>query len=441
VLALDREMSPPLSPSSGGLRGGGSSSVIGGGDANRVTAEKLAQVQEIMRQRLHSLQDEQHRQWQRVQEALRENMGLQREAAEQQVQRSIEAALDAQVRPLMGELASARREFEAQSARANATADDLAALRHMVEYLQAQREQHHGQLNDHTAEIERLKLAHQECARRHSDTEQGLRAVYEALAKMRAEHDGLAKRMADVLRTIGQHGTDIDDLRRRHEDCARARAETAQQQRALNDVVSQLKAELEGLSRRVADVPGLIRNVRDEVVRIAERAARDICERMRPEPVPVPSPAPKTMILPEVSEEAYAVLRNSEGEQYELPGLQNVVGRSAACNAVITHSQAISNRHASVDFDNDGRVSVRDLNSRNGTFLNDRRCPQDAGIVIHSGDSIRLGVDGPSYTFEFGPAYYARWPAEPVRVVDRSTGRERGVTPPPASRNPRRSGR
>lgn len=43
--------------------------------------------------------------------------------------------------------------------------------------------------------------------------------------------------------------------------------------------------------------------------------------------------------MPDVSETAYAVLRGPEGELHELPGLENVIGRSTACDTCIPGSQ------------------------------------------------------------------------------------------------------
>eukprot|EP00927_Polykrikos_kofoidii_P046222 TRINITY_DN4043_c0_g2_i2.p1 TRINITY_DN4043_c0_g2~~TRINITY_DN4043_c0_g2_i2.p1 ORF type:complete len:505 (-),score=64.68 TRINITY_DN4043_c0_g2_i2:19-1332(-) len=351
---------PSYEPS---LMGGGRSSgtatpLIGSqcGDPNRITAEKVAQVQDIMRQRLQSLQDEQHRQWQRIQEQLQSHLALAREAAEDAMKKQMETALDAQLKPLLGDLAAARRDCEAQSHRVGSMVEDIDSLRRNVVQLQGQGEDHTNQLQKHTIEIERLWAAHQECARFRQEMQRDMVGVQESMAKVRAEQDGLSKRVADVVRTVGQQSSDIDFLKR------------AQRQPS-------------------------------------------------PAPAPAPAPPPPPVIMPEVSEEAYAVLKNSDGEQYELPALKNVVGRSPACSAVITHSQAISNKHASLDFDSTGQVSVRDLGSRNGTFLNEKRVPQEAGIVIESGDAIQLGVDGPSYVFEFGPAYYARWPSNAVRVT------------------------
>ncbi|CAE7222998.1 unnamed protein product, partial [Symbiodinium microadriaticum] len=88
---------------------------------------------------------------------------------------------------------------------------------------------------------------------------------------------------------------------------------------------------------------------------------------------PPPSPPPVPEPMPDVSENAFAVLRGPDGDLYELPGLDNVIGRSAACDTCIPGSQAISNKHMGISFSSDGTASIKDLGSRNGTFLNDHR--------------------------------------------------------------------
>ncbi|CAJ1352346.1 unnamed protein product, partial [Effrenium voratum] len=140
----------------------------------------------------------------------------------------------------------------------------------------------------------------------------------------------------------------------------------------------------------------------------------DGVQRARPATPPPSAPVPPEP-MPDVSENAYAVLRGAEGELFELPSLENVIGRSAACDTCIPGSQAVSNRHMQVGFASDGTASIRDLGSRNGTFLNDHRVTATA-LVMKSGDAVQLGVDGPSYVFTWGPAYYARWPREMQRA-------------------------
>eukprot|EP00928_Gymnodinium_smaydae_P090158 TRINITY_DN739_c1_g1_i1.p1 TRINITY_DN739_c1_g1~~TRINITY_DN739_c1_g1_i1.p1 ORF type:complete len:542 (-),score=126.79 TRINITY_DN739_c1_g1_i1:264-1889(-) len=425
----------PLLPTGAGLGGGG-------GDLNQATADKLAKVQDIMAQRLRALQEEQHKQWQRVQDSLRDGAAAAREAAMDAVRRHCEDALDAQLRPLMGDLANARREMEAQAAESRGQAEEIAAVRRASERLAALAEERDRQISALEAEIERSSASHRECAAFRAEAQRGLREAMETAASVRREQDALAQRVADVQRVLQQHDADIERLKRAHEDCARFRAECASERQAVQDALAKLQVNLEALARRVEDFPEKLRKLRDEMARIADRAARDAVAGMRP-PEPAPAPAPvRTLVMPDVSEEAYAVLRNADGQCHELPGLKNVVGRAPACSAVIPYSQAISNRHASVDFDIEGRVSIRDLGSRNGTFLNERRVPEDAGLMLQSGDSVQLGVDGPCYSFEFGPAYYARWPAEPVRIGQRELAGDRRNSaspsvPRPGGRRPR----
>jgi len=309
---------PPLLPCTthasdfGGGHGGGGwhnpvvGSQLDGNHGTAGTAAKLAQVQDLMGQRVRAVEAEQQRQWQRIQMALDEQAKASREAAEKALHRQLEDAFNSQMKPLLDDLAKARRDCEAQTNRADSMSEELVSIRRALENFTAEQETQNRQLAVHTSEIERLK--------------------------------------------------------RGHEECARFRAEAQRQ------------------------------------------------------PVVTQPPPPPVISMPDVSPEAFAVLRNADGEKHELPRLQNTVGRAQTCDAVISYSQAISHRHASFDFDNNGRVSVRDLASRNGTLLNERRLPENAGVVVHSGDAIQFGIDGPTYTFEFGPAYYARWPREPVLV-------------------------
>jgi len=469
--STDMPLPPSSSMSSASTPGPSHSGtpLLGIGDPNRVTAEKVAQVQDLMRQRLQSLQDEQQRQWHRIQSALQDQLGNARDAAEQAVQRQLASALQDHLSHVVGDLAAARRECAAQAQRAETVAQELAAIRRSTELLEAEGSDQRSRIFENEAEIDRLKAAHQECHRFRvemqreqiaaKDSLTGLRSEQErqerqiveilkeldrlkaayqecsrfrasiqeehsafkdSLHKLRSEQEGFMRLLADVSRKIAEHTSEIEHLKAAHQDCARFRAEMHQDKRVMNENLAQLRIDFDALCARIADIPAKLRSLREEMQRFAEKAARDAFENARPAPE---APMPQPSVLP-VSDDAFAVLRKGDEELYELPSLQNVVGRSPACNACIPFSQAISNRHMSVDFDSEGKVSIRDLGSRNGTFLNDRRVPQDAGLVLQSGDAIQLGVDGPSYVFEYGPAYYARWPREPERISDRrsSTG-------------------
>merc|ERR1712129_368382 len=166
--------------------------------------------------------------------------------------------------------------------------------------------------------------------------------------------------------------------------------------------------------------PGQLLKLREDMPRFAESAARAVLKGVKPpQPAVVgqqPPPKPMPRCAPDISQNAFAALRNGDGEVFELPDLRNAVGRSPQCNACVSGSQQISNKHASINFNSEGQVSIQDLSSRNGTFLQDKRVPVENGVIVESGDAIRLGADGPTYIFEYGPAFYARWPREPQRV-------------------------
>lgn len=326
------------------------------------TADQVAQVQDMMRQRIKHVEDQQLRQMSQIQKLVDDRMASMREAAEQAMQRQVGALVEgqaAELRSAMEHVAALQRESSAQTSRMHGVAEEVSSLRREMAQLDADRSSQQTTLADHTAKIETLM--------------------------------------------------------RDHEDCRRFRLDVQREQREQDEAIAQLRAEQGVLKQRLDEVPGQLQRLKDEMQRIAERVAHDVMGRMRPEPAPSPPLPALPPAMPDVSEEAYAVLRH-EDELYELPALKNAVGRSPACEVRITCSQAISNKHMTVDFDRDGRVHVRDLGSRNGTFLNDRRVPEDAGLVLDSGDAIQMGVDGPSYVFEFGPAYYARWPREPERI-------------------------
>jgi len=386
-----------------------------GGDWS--TADKVSQIQDLMRQRIKHLEDEQHRMWAKVQGYLAEQSAAASRSAEEALKRQLDAASAAhaeELRRAMEQVNAAQRECAEQAHRSQAFSGDLHSLRMAVEQLQVESGQHRSQLDVHTAEIERLKHAHEECARFRAEMQRMQREVNDELAKLRAEQREEARHSREHLE---RHSHEIDRLRAERQDDARAVADLAHQQRAVNESVGQVRADLQDLAGKVAGIPGQLKKLRDEMPRIAARAARDALEGLRP-PEPVQPTLQPPACSPEVSEEAYAVLRDGS-ELHELPDLRNLVGRGPTCNVCINGSQQISNKHASVDFNTEGRVFIKDLGSRNGTFLNDHRVPHDAGLVLQSGDAVRLGADGPTYVFEYGPAYYARWPREPEKVQDR----------------------
>jgi pSer/pThr/pTyr-binding forkhead associated (FHA) protein len=88
-----------------------------------------------------------------------------------------------------------------------------------------------------------------------------------------------------------------------------------------------------------------------------------------------------------------AVLRHQRtGQEYRVKGYTLVLGRDAEAAQVLIRSDEekhVSGRHAEIQFRSDHRVVIRDLESRNGTWVNDRRI--GAEFPLAEGDRIVLG--------------------------------------------------
>ena len=75
------------------------------------------------------------------------------------------------------------------------------------------------------------------------------------------------------------------------------------------------------------------------------------------------------------------------GQEFEIPTSGLVVGREGH---VRVPDEFLSRRHFEVGPDPDGTVRVRDLGSRNGTYLNTLPAQN---TKVQSGDEIRAGVN------------------------------------------------
>ena len=76
----------------------------------------------------------------------------------------------------------------------------------------------------------------------------------------------------------------------------------------------------------------------------------------------------------------------SIGRKFDLEGPEIFIGREAS-NHVMLDVDSVSRRHARIDLDN-GRRILRDLNSTNGTYVNDQPIETRA---LASGDLVRVG--------------------------------------------------
>ena len=75
------------------------------------------------------------------------------------------------------------------------------------------------------------------------------------------------------------------------------------------------------------------------------------------------------------------------GKEIKLPTPQCLVGRSEECH-LRPQTDAISRRHCLI-MTTENEVVVRDLKSRNGTFVNGEKVSEEA--VLLSGDQLRIG--------------------------------------------------
>jgi hypothetical protein len=379
------------------------------------TADKVSQVQELMRQRIQALHEEQNRMWQRVQAALGEQ------------QKDAEAAASRLEAALAGVLADARQQCDGLVKRATeGVAEQVSQMQSVVQSLRTCADDHGATLADHEARIRRLEEAQEEWARDRAEIKGEQGALAEAVSHVQTQMQDVSRQAKDMEKIKEE----MEHIAAAQTECARHLADLQREHHTVSEAFERLRDAHGDMVQKMAEFPRLLQKLQrleEEMPRLAARAAREALEGARPaEPAPTPAPPPPT----QVSAAAYAVLKN-ENELFEMHGINNIVGRAATCDACIPGSQAISNRHAGIDFDSEGRTSLRDLGSRNGTFLNDRRVPQDdRGFIMESGDAVKLGIDGPVFVFEYGPAHYARWPqnlqrasaSRPVTGGNRDTG-------------------
>ena len=81
------------------------------------------------------------------------------------------------------------------------------------------------------------------------------------------------------------------------------------------------------------------------------------------------------------------LLGSSAGKEIPVPVSRFLIGRGDDCH-MRPKSDAISRNHCAILISGDS-VILRDLNSRNGTFVNDERIQGDR--ELKAGDKIRIG--------------------------------------------------
>ena len=74
----------------------------------------------------------------------------------------------------------------------------------------------------------------------------------------------------------------------------------------------------------------------------------------------------------------YGMLR-TRNNIIKLENKKTYIGRSAACE-IRLESQSVSKKHAVIEFIDGDHIELRDLQSRNATFVNKQRYPEEISL-------------------------------------------------------------
>ena len=127
-------------------------------------------------------------------------------------------------------------------------------------------------------------------------------------------------------------------------------------------------------------------------------------------------------------EELHAIEGNARGQRFAL-GSEFLIGRSASEEGRLGDDGEISRRHARITRDSGGRLSIEDLASSNGTFVNGERI--SAPHALAPGDTITVGQTTLKLVGPSGPA--ATSPPMPIPA-------DPGTEVPDAGTQPRTGG-
>lgn len=88
----------------------------------------------------------------------------------------------------------------------------------------------------------------------------------------------------------------------------------------------------------------------------------------------------------------YSFQEDSFGKHWLLHEGENLIGRSETnvkCEIPIAHGTT-STRHATIRCSN-GTMSLQDMKSTNGTYVNGRRLDPNIPVQLNDGDKVRFG--------------------------------------------------
>jgi serine/threonine protein kinase len=100
-------------------------------------------------------------------------------------------------------------------------------------------------------------------------------------------------------------------------------------------------------------------------------------------------PTPRAMPALEVRNWALVNVKPETNEKHAISGDSVMVGRDRTCSIVLSHP-AVSRRHARITASGEKGPVLEDLQSANGTYVNNTRVDR---VVLKPGDIVRFGAD------------------------------------------------
>jgi len=84
------------------------------------------------------------------------------------------------------------------------------------------------------------------------------------------------------------------------------------------------------------------------------------------------------------------LVREQDGVSWPISGLRVILGRSQSAQLQVSESLIVSRQHAALSFEGNS-ITLEDLGSSNGTYINSRRLAPHQRVHVLPGDKIMLG--------------------------------------------------
>jgi hypothetical protein len=130
-----------------------------------------------------------------------------------------------------------------------------------------------------------------------------------------------------------------------------------------------------------------------ERLRACGLTATDVKVALKADPSLMGNKMHAQAFMARAAEDRFLLIRPSEGgmpQRVPLPEGRIAVGRMSG-NDIALSDPLMSKHHAEFVVTSDGGVQVRDLGSKNGTFVNGERLPEGIATPLRCGDEVRCG--------------------------------------------------